>query len=1151
MSAPPAEQGRGQPGEREHPGAPAEQDVLNDLPPVAPAGPAPTLRLALAMRGGVSLSVWIGGAVLEIDTLRRALRRRRAAPNALAALAEDVGYREIELDVLSGASAGGLNGVVLATAMAADAPVDELRQVWLAAGDLQRLLQPSGWDTKLSLLNGEYFHDEVARSLTALVAGGRAPEGDEPARSTPGRLDLLLSVTSVVPSRVGASTDPRLPVVEQRIDGEIHLRHRAEDRYSDFVAFGPDGEPVRDDGRIAELALAARSTASFPFAFAPMRVDRALDGRVEVRPALPDPLLLYDGGVVDNMPVGKAARTIADAPAGGPTRRVLLYLHPSPGAPDVAAGRKQDAARRALRDGARPMDVLQSAIRSWRTKSLVDDLQALEAHNAAVARARLDRDRLLAQPRPVPVPVDLVDVAALDAERLVDLLVTPGDHLGACLPPVVRPSLLAGRPGDEVGALRRALAAEIAACTPRDGPSAPLPSLAVCSQRPWAPVARSAALLVEWCRRLEQAGGPDVLGAHKAELYRVLWGARRSADQLNEATLAILGDAPDPEPAALAAALVAARTPLVEGACADVSAAWCGLGATAARVSAVVAEDAALAAAVAAGPDGALAERLAEAGTTAEGVLDRLDTLDLVLLPLHRNGPTTALDEIRYQTLSGRADSPFAPGFPWPGGEAPGPADGVAGAGAVLSTLRSMPATPDAPSVAGAGALDPGSKLAGNQLHNFAAFLDATWRANDWMWGQLDAASSLTGVLLDDPGRRLRAEDVRRICTAPLPAPAHCPAGWQPDIDALVRSPWDGTDTAERVADELGGRDTDAGGGPGAGGARAAPLTRALLLWRRQLEILVAELGRAGDDVNPTGASPAATLRSAMAAWDGASRQLSDRWGSSEVTALGMRAAFVGWKALFARTGFGLRRARDVLAPLLAPIAGLLLARYRALVVIEVFLLGAVVPRTHDSVPARVTVALVAVAVAVAGLLAMRPRRADPAAGGLIGPPPGGPPGPPAPPAGTTVSRAARRRLPSAWAVLAAVLALAVVAYAIVVNTTVLGLDELLPPGPGHDERVWPYVGPVVAAMLATFVGWFWSRWSWRLVVTALSGVIIYTWVWLGGHSDRVPDALAVFASLWWGVVVGVLVADVIGYSFDTARNPPPGRRADQPAPKE
>src|SRR4051812_50225319 len=42
-----------------------------------PGGPmtaAPELRLALGMRGGVSLAVWMGGACSEIDRLRRALQ---------------------------------------------------------------------------------------------------------------------------------------------------------------------------------------------------------------------------------------------------------------------------------------------------------------------------------------------------------------------------------------------------------------------------------------------------------------------------------------------------------------------------------------------------------------------------------------------------------------------------------------------------------------------------------------------------------------------------------------------------------------------------------------------------------------------------------------------------------------------------------------------------------------------------------------------------------------------------------------------------------------------------------------------------------------------------------------------------------------------
>ena len=38
-------------------------------------------------------------------------------------------------------------------------------------------------------------------------------------------------------------------------------------------------------------------------------------------------------------------------------------------------------------------------------------------------------------------------------------------------------------------------------------------------------------------------------------------------------------------------------------------------------------------------------------------------------------------------------------------------------------------------------------KLAGNQLNNLGAFLSARWRQNDWIWGRLDAATSLARLL--------------------------------------------------------------------------------------------------------------------------------------------------------------------------------------------------------------------------------------------------------------------------------------------------------------------------------------------------------------------------------------------------------------------
>ena len=44
--------------------------------------------------------------------------------------------------------------------------------------------------------------------------------------------------------------------------------------------------------------------------------------------------------------------------------------------------------------------------------------------------------------------------------------------------------------------------------------------------------------------------------------------------------------------------------------------------------------------------------------------------------------------------------------------------------------------------------LVPDVKLAGNELANFSAFLDERWRANDWLWGRLDAAATLVDLLL-------------------------------------------------------------------------------------------------------------------------------------------------------------------------------------------------------------------------------------------------------------------------------------------------------------------------------------------------------------------------------------------------------------------
>src|SRR3954467_11994153 len=77
----------------------------------------PELRLALGMRGGVSLAVWMGGACSEVDRLRRAFDDEDGQQERTATyrrMLEASGYGSVAVDVVAGASAGGLNSVLMA-----------------------------------------------------------------------------------------------------------------------------------------------------------------------------------------------------------------------------------------------------------------------------------------------------------------------------------------------------------------------------------------------------------------------------------------------------------------------------------------------------------------------------------------------------------------------------------------------------------------------------------------------------------------------------------------------------------------------------------------------------------------------------------------------------------------------------------------------------------------------------------------------------------------------------------------------------------------------------------------------------------------------------------------------------------------------------
>ncbi|HJR25347.1 MAG TPA: patatin-like phospholipase family protein, partial [Acidimicrobiales bacterium] len=225
-----------------------------------PPDTRPELRLALAMRGGVSLAVWIGGAVAEIDLARRASPdvRDGAAPGQafwkdLLALS---GYRSVTVDVLAGASAGGLNGVLYAASQVYDFDYDAMRAVWLDVGDTQRLVRSRDSWFLPSMFRGDgFFAPQVEKALRERIPD--RPDGERP----PGpRVQLDLAATSLEPiSRpVPSPSDEQLR--DRRHASGFRFRN-PEERWL-TSSFHPRKAETRAPA-LWRLAVAARATSAF------------------------------------------------------------------------------------------------------------------------------------------------------------------------------------------------------------------------------------------------------------------------------------------------------------------------------------------------------------------------------------------------------------------------------------------------------------------------------------------------------------------------------------------------------------------------------------------------------------------------------------------------------------------------------------------------------------------------------------------------------------------------------------------------------------------------------------------------------------------------------------------------------------------------
>lgn len=363
------------------------------------------LRFALVCYGGVSLAVYMHGVTKEILKLVRASRdyhvyANRRDPNvsyddvaaarkdpadserAYFDLLRDIGQHldlRVVVDIIAGTSAGGINGVILARALAHDLNIDPLRDFWLTYSDVTELMpehvkarpwtkwyfRPFVWwflwkfrddfggnmelRRNVSMfLRSRWFKPPFdGYSLSRVLYDGFAAMGDPAGVGSsliPAGLSLDLFVTMT--DFYGYITDTKIhdpPVVRDR-------EHRQSLKMS--YRHWPPGHETSSFERenLPALVFASRATSSFPGAFNPMQfkeidhllAEKGLTWRTRAdflyqnfRPYLlgnlnPSEAAFIDGSVLNNKPFGQAIAAIAGRAAYRHVDRRLLYIDPHP-----------------------------------------------------------------------------------------------------------------------------------------------------------------------------------------------------------------------------------------------------------------------------------------------------------------------------------------------------------------------------------------------------------------------------------------------------------------------------------------------------------------------------------------------------------------------------------------------------------------------------------------------------------------------------------------------------------------------------------------------------------------------------------------------------------------------------------------------------
>ena len=410
------------------------------------------LRIALVCYGGVSLAVYMHGVTKELWHLARASRDATGARVSSGGsarvyrrlldhiLSEEKLRLRVLPDILTGASAGGINAIFLAQAVHSGQSLDPLTDLWLENADVDRLTDP---DARPLWRFAKFWAQPIASWVLDrpgnAVSESVAPETREEVRTKVSRLirgrwfnppfsgsgfsDLLENAFSAMeksplePPLLPASHPLDLFVTATDFHGHLSLLRLnsppvvQESEHRMPIAFRSRTPPREGEGlaNTIELVLAARATASFPGAFPPLRLSeidalaertgRAWPERaaflervmpVHTRHDTVDGVSLIDGSVLVNKPFEGAIAALQGRPAQREVDRRFVYVDPRPDRTGSSANPDEQADRTVGFFAA----IFGSLSTIPREQPIRDNLESLEAQSREALRLRLIITRL-------------------------------------------------------------------------------------------------------------------------------------------------------------------------------------------------------------------------------------------------------------------------------------------------------------------------------------------------------------------------------------------------------------------------------------------------------------------------------------------------------------------------------------------------------------------------------------------------------------------------------------------------------------------------------------------------------------------------------------------------------------------------------------